>query len=91
MTTAMNRFFTCTDLIAEYRLPQHVYNQLFAEVVPVEKTDHGETMYLEAHVDAWLERRDQAHEGRDGVSFLEGPGRESVMQQKRFYVRVRPW
>lgn len=50
----MNRFFTCTDLIAEYRLPQHVHNQIFAEVVPVEKTDQGEPLYLEAQVDAWL-------------------------------------
>lgn len=62
----MNRFFTCADLFAEYRLPQHVYNQLFVEVVPVEKTDQGKPLYLEAHGDAWLTARYSVAPWRSG-------------------------
>ena len=31
----MNRFFTRPELLEAYRLPQHVQDQLFAEVIPV--------------------------------------------------------
>lgn len=47
----MNHFFHCNDLIAEYRLPRQVHDELFAEVIPVKKTDQGKPLYLEAHVD----------------------------------------
>jgi hypothetical protein len=53
----INRFFTAPELIEAYRLPRHIHDQLFAEVVPVEKTDQGEPLFLEAHVDAWLYAR----------------------------------
>lgn len=52
----MNRFFTRPEIIETYRLPRHVHDQLFAEVVPVEKTDQDEPLFLEAHhVDSWLD------------------------------------
>lgn len=50
----MNCFFTRPDLIAEYRLPQHIHHRLFAEVAAVEINDQGDLLYLEAHVDSWL-------------------------------------
>lgn len=60
----MNRFFTQANLIVEYRLPRHVHDQLFSELVPVEKTDQGEPLFLEAHVNAWLDGRYAAMPGR---------------------------
>jgi len=65
----VNRFFTCTDLIAEYRLPQHIHDQLFAEIIPLEKTGQGEPLYLEAHVDAWLTARYAVAPWRSGCGF----------------------
>jgi len=53
----MNRFLTAAELAAAYRLPQHIQDQLFGEVFPVEKSDQGEPLFLEAHVDAWLNAR----------------------------------
>src|SRR4051794_24322164 len=53
----------CVDFLdrakrpAIYRLPKHVHEQLLAEVGPVEKNDQGDSLYLEAHVDAWLTAR----------------------------------
>ena len=35
-------------------MPKHVQEQLLAEVAAVEKDDQGESLFLEAHVDAWL-------------------------------------
>lgn len=67
----MNRFFTKPELIAEYRLPQHVQEQLLADVAPVEKDGQGEALFLEAHVDAWLEVRYAAILGRStGEDFM---------------------
>lgn len=53
----MNRFFTRPELAADYRLPKHVLEQLFAEVAPVEKDDRDVPLFLESHVDAWLTAR----------------------------------
>lgn len=53
----MNRFFTSVELADEYRLPIHIQNQLLSEVLPVDTTDQGEPLFLEAHVDAWLTAR----------------------------------
>lgn len=53
----MNRFFTRTEAIAEYRLPTHVADELASAVIPVEKNDKGEPLYLEAHLDVWLSAR----------------------------------
>ena len=50
----MNRFFTRTELADAYRLPQHVQDQLLAEVAAVEKDGQGEPLFLEAHVDGWV-------------------------------------
>jgi excisionase family DNA binding protein len=60
----MNRFFTHGELATEYRLPKHVQGQLLAEVTPVEKNDQGESLFLEAHVDAWLADQYAAVPGR---------------------------
>jgi hypothetical protein len=49
----MNRFFTRPEVIEAYRLPQHIHDQFFVEVDPVEKLHQGEALFLEAHVDAW--------------------------------------
>lgn len=53
----MNRLFTRTETIAEYRLPAHVTDDLASAVIPIEKNDKGEPLYLEAHLDAWLTAR----------------------------------
>jgi hypothetical protein len=53
----MNRFFTHGELATEYRLPQHIHEQLLADIATVEKNDQGEPLFLEAHVDAWLAAR----------------------------------
>lgn len=64
----MNRFFTRPELLEEYRLPRHVHEQLVAEVVPVDKTDQGEALYLEAHIDAWLTARYAVAPWRSGCA-----------------------
>jgi hypothetical protein len=64
----MNRFFTRTDLLEEYRLPKHVHDQLLSEVVPVETDTLGEPLFLEAHVDAWLTARYTAAPWRSGCT-----------------------
>lgn len=84
----MNRFFTCTDLIAEYRLPQHVHNQLFAEVLPVEKTDQGETLYLEAHVDAWLTARYAVAPWRSGCGIASTASHIKSVDDENAFVTV---
>jgi excisionase family DNA binding protein len=53
----MNRFFTASELADAYRLPKHIHDQLLAEVATVEKDEQGEPLFLEAHVDAWLNGR----------------------------------
>lgn len=53
----MNRLFTRTEAISEYRLPVHVADDLASAVIPVEKNDKGEPLYLEAHLDTWLSAR----------------------------------
>ena len=50
----MNRFFAALELADAYSLPQHVHDQLLAEVAAVEKDDRGEPLFLKAHVDGWL-------------------------------------
>jgi excisionase family DNA binding protein len=50
----MNRLFTKQAVTEGYHLPRHLYDQLFAEVAAIEKSDQGEPLFLEAHVDAWL-------------------------------------
>lgn len=53
----MNCLFTRTEAISEYRLPAHFADDLATAVIPVEKNDDGEPLYLEAHLDAWLSAR----------------------------------
>ncbi len=53
----MNRLFTRLEAITEYRLPVHVADDLASAVIPVEKNDKGEPLYLEARLDAWLSAR----------------------------------
>ena len=53
----MNRLFTRLEAITEYRLPAHVADDLASAVIPVEKNDKGEQLYLEVHLDAWLSAR----------------------------------
>lgn len=38
----MNRFFTRQELAEAYRLPNHLHNQLLAEVAAAEEDDRGE-------------------------------------------------
>lgn len=64
----MNRFFTAAELAEEYRLPMHIQNQLLSEVLPVETTDQGKPLYLEAHVDAWLSARYSVSPWRSGCA-----------------------
>ena len=64
----MNRFFTAAELADEYRLPMHIQNQLLSEVLPVETTDQGKPLYLEAHVDAWLSARYSVSPWRSGCA-----------------------
>ena len=82
----MNRFFT--DLIAEYRLPQHVNDELFAEVIPVEKTDQGETLYLEAHVDAWLTARYAVAPWRSGCGIASTASHIKSVDDENAFVTV---
>ncbi len=53
----MNRLFTRTEAITEYRLPTHIADDLASAVIPVEKNDKGEPLYLKSHLDAWLSAR----------------------------------
>ena len=70
-TTTVNRFFSRPELADAYRLPKHVREQLFAQVAPVEKNEHGELLFLEAHVDAWLTDQYASLPGRRaGEDFL---------------------
>lgn len=62
----MNRILTAPELADAYRLPKHVQDRLLAEVVPVEKDDQGEWLFLEAHVDAWLTARYSVPPWRSG-------------------------
>ena len=66
----MNRFFTASELIEAYRLPQHIQDQLFGEVLPVEKDDQGEPLFLESHVDAWLMARYSVPPWRSGCAVV---------------------
>jgi excisionase family DNA binding protein len=69
--TTMNRFFTRSELATEYRHPLHVLEQLLAEIAPVEKNNQGEPLFLDAHVDAWLNDQYAAIPGRRrGEDFL---------------------
>lgn len=53
----MNRFFTKKQVITEYHLPPRLHAELFRAVQPVEQDEHGEQLYLEAHLDRWLADR----------------------------------
>jgi hypothetical protein len=53
----MNRFFTKQQAVTESHLPGHLLAELFRAVQPVEQDDHGEPLYLEAHLDRWLAER----------------------------------
>lgn len=66
----MNRFFTHSELVEAYGHPKHVLEQLLTEVVPVERNDQGEPLFLEAHVDAWLNRPAAVPGRRAGEDFL---------------------
>ena len=68
-----------------YRLPKHVHDQLLAEVVPVDKNDQGEPLFLEAHVDSWLADRYGTLPGRSCSTIRE------VAQQGRKRVGDRVW
>lgn len=84
----MNRLFTCTDLIAEYRIPQHVHDELFVEVVPIEKTGQGEPLYLEAHVDAWLTARYAVAPWRSGCGFATTVSHINTAGEENAFVTV---
>lgn len=56
--------------------PQHVHDQLLAEVVPVEKNDQGDPLFLEVQVDAWLTARYSVPLWRSG-STVHGHPRNS--------------
>lgn len=75
-------------MIAEYRLPQHVHNQLFVEVVPVEKTDQGEPLYLEVHVDAWLTARYAVAPWRSGCGFATTVSHIKTAGEENAFVTV---
>lgn len=47
-----------------HRLPKHPQDQPLTEVAAVEEDDRGESLFLEAHVDAWLADRYAAIPGR---------------------------
>ena len=81
----MNRFFTRTELVEAYLIPQHIHDQLFGEVVPVEKNVQGEPLFLEAHVDSWLADRYTTLPGRSCSTIRE------VAQQGRKRVGDRVW
>jgi len=69
----LNRLFTRTEAITEYRLPVHVADDLASAVIPVEKNDKGEPLYLEAHLDTWLLARYAdcpQHGAKDDDNFL---------------------
>ena len=53
----MNRFFTKQQAVAEYHMPDRLQVELFRAVQPVEQDEHGEPLYLEAHLDRWLAKR----------------------------------
>lgn len=53
----MNRFFTLHDLVETYRLPQHAQDEFVAAVTPAERTNDGEPLFLESHVDMWIDYR----------------------------------
>src|SRR5258708_4327492 len=53
----MNRFFTKQQVVAEYHLPDHLQEELFRAVPPVEQDGLGEPLYLEGHLDRWLAAR----------------------------------
>lgn len=84
----MNRFFTSTDLIAEYRLPKHIHDELFVEVVPVEKTDQGKPLYLESHVDAWLTARYAVPPWRCGCGFHLTASHIKTVDNEKVFVSV---
>lgn len=53
----MNRFFTKQQVVSEYRLAVRLQAELFGALQPVEQDEHGEPLYLEAHLDRWLADR----------------------------------
>jgi hypothetical protein len=53
----MNRFFTKQQAVAEYHIPDRLQAELFRAVQPVEQDEHGEPLYLEAHLDRLLVER----------------------------------
>jgi hypothetical protein len=53
----MNRFFTHQQAVAEYHLTPRLDAELFRAVQPVEQDEHGEPLFLEVHLDRWLEER----------------------------------
>lgn len=53
----MNRFFTKQEVVSEYHIPDHLQVELFRAVQSVEQDEHGEPLYLEAHLDRWLAER----------------------------------
>ena len=78
----MNRFFTLTELIEAYRLPQQLHDQLLAEVAPAEKTDQGEALFLEVQVDAWLTARYAIAPWRSGCATDAVPSNSTVPHAK---------
>lgn len=53
----MNKLFTKHQVVAEYRLPDHLQVELFRAVQPVEQDGLGEPLYLEGQLDGWLADR----------------------------------
>lgn len=84
----MNRFFTAVELADHYRLSQHIQDQLFGEVVPVEKSDQDEPLFLEAHVDAWLTARFAVLPWRSGCAVISPDNTAPNTEDNPAYITV---
>ncbi len=73
----MNKFFTKHQVVAEYRLPDHLQVELFRAVQPVEQDGLGEPLYLEGQLDGWLADRFGA--GPAAPVRVAAPSNESFM------------
>lgn len=84
----MNRFFTASELADAYRLPQHIQNQLCGEVLPVERSDQGEPLFLEAHVDAWLNAKFTVAPWRSGCAAVSPDNTAPNTEDSPAYITV---
>lgn len=51
----MNRMFTEAQIQSEYGLPQKLFAELLPLLKPVSKSDNGQVLYLECHIDKVIE------------------------------------